>query len=316
MIEKILSTMLLDPNNLSIQTLQTRHRLNLAAFWDIKPNQRILEIGCGQGDTTAVLAELVGEGGQVVALDIASGDYGSPYTLAQSLDTLTSSPVGSRISVHLETDFLSDAVEFPAKHFDKVIVAHSSWYFENLDVLARIVEKARRVAKQFCYAEWDTRITDVSQMAHLYAVHIQNQYNLFAHHDDCNIRTLITHDDVAALMAARGIKQQSEQVFEQHQLQDGGWEVSHVLHHLQQVIANSAELNAKTKAFFDSQIAELKHYADRGVSPLNAHASVWDLGELSKANNQQTLEAIDDLENDVETMRVDSIAALKHDLKW
>jgi len=185
MIEKILSTMLLDPNNLSIQTLQTRHRLNLAAFWDIKPNQRILEIGCGQGDTTAVLAELVGEGGQVMALDIARGDYGSPYTLAQSLDTLTSSPVGNRISVHLETDFLSDAVEFPTKHFDKVIVAHSSWYFENLDVLARIVEKARRVAKQFCYAEWDTRVTDVSQMAHLYAVHIQNQYNLFAHHDDC-----------------------------------------------------------------------------------------------------------------------------------
>ncbi|MGY2910130.1 hypothetical protein [Ewingella americana] len=51
MIEKILSTMLLDPNNLSIQTVQTRHRLNLAAFWDIKPNQRILEIGCGQGAT-------------------------------------------------------------------------------------------------------------------------------------------------------------------------------------------------------------------------------------------------------------------------
>lgn len=279
MIEKILSTMLLDPNNLSIQTLQTRHRLNLAAFWDIKPNQRILEIGCGQGDTTAVLAELVGENGQVVALDIASGDYGSPYTLAQSLDTLTSSPVGSRIGVHLQTDFLSDAVEFPAKHFDKVIVAHSSWYFENRDVLARIVEKSRRVAKQFCYAEWDTRVTSVSQMAHFYAVHIQNQYNLFAHHDDCNIRTLITRDDLAALMLAQGIPPVAEQAFAQHQLQDGKWEVSHVLHHLKQVIANSAELNTKTKAFFQSQIAELQHYADNGVAPLNAHSSVWDLGE-------------------------------------
>jgi SAM-dependent methyltransferase len=279
MIEKILSTMLLDFNNPEIQTLQTRHRLNLAEFWSVQPGDKILEIGCGQGDTTAVLAEVVGENGQVVALDIASGDYGSPYTLAQSLERLAASPVGSRIRVHLGTDFLSDAVQFPPKHFDKVILAHSSWYFGNRDVLARIIEKSRRVAKQFCYAEWDTRVTDVSQMAHLYAVHIQNQYNLFAHHDDCNIRTLITRDDLAALMLAQGIPPLAEQVFTLHQLQDGNWEVSHVLSHLKQVIANSAKLNAKTKAFFQSQIAELQHYADNGVAPLNAHSSVWDLGE-------------------------------------
>jgi SAM-dependent methyltransferase len=279
MIDMILSSMLLDPNNLSIQTLQTRHRLNLAQFWGIKPGEKILEIGCGQGDTTAVLAELVGDNGQVVALDIASGDYGSPYTLAQSLSSLTSSPLGRRINVHLETDFLSHAVQFPPKHFDKVILSHASWYFENRDVLARIIEKSRLIARQFCYAEWDTRVTEVSQMAHLYAVHIQNQYNLFAHHDDCNIRTLITNDDLSSLMSTQGVKPVAEQVFKQHQLQDGDWEVGHVLHHLQQVIANSKELNAKTKAFFHSQIAELQHYAASGVAPLNAHASVWDLGE-------------------------------------
>ena len=36
----------------------------------------MLEIGCGQGDTTVVLADAVGENGSVVALDPGSPDYG------------------------------------------------------------------------------------------------------------------------------------------------------------------------------------------------------------------------------------------------
>jgi len=35
-----------------------------------------MEIGCGQGDCTAVLATVVGETGHVTALDPAPPDYG------------------------------------------------------------------------------------------------------------------------------------------------------------------------------------------------------------------------------------------------
>jgi len=38
-----------------IQRTQTDHRLKLVQFWGIKEGSRVLEIGCGQGDTTAIL---------------------------------------------------------------------------------------------------------------------------------------------------------------------------------------------------------------------------------------------------------------------
>ncbi|WML48289.1 hypothetical protein RCG23_24095 [Neobacillus sp. PS3-34] len=60
-IDSILECMALNDNNTNIQRAQTEHRLKLAEFWGIKKGSRVLEIGCGQGDTTAVLAYLVGE---------------------------------------------------------------------------------------------------------------------------------------------------------------------------------------------------------------------------------------------------------------
>src|SRR5471032_483122 len=281
MIEKILSTMLLNENNRSIQAAQTRHRIELAHFWGIKSGEKILEIGCGQGDTTAVLAELVGENGEVVALDIAQGDYGRPYTLAQSMAMIKSSAVGPRIAFHLETDFLADSVQYPDKYFDKIILSHCSWYFEEQEQLARMVEKATKVADIFCYAEWDTRVTSVPQLAHFYSVHIQNQYNLLAHHHDCNIRTLITRDDLFDLMLAQGGTLQDERLLQDAQLQDGAWEVSYVLDSLKGRIAASEQRSHKAKQFFHSQISELERYADSAIDPLNVHSSIWRLPAAS-----------------------------------
>lgn len=55
---------------------QLAHRQELIAYWDIQPGSRVLEIGCGQGDTTVALADAVGENGKVVAIDPGSPDYG------------------------------------------------------------------------------------------------------------------------------------------------------------------------------------------------------------------------------------------------
>jgi ubiquinone/menaquinone biosynthesis C-methylase UbiE len=56
---------------------QTAHRRTLVSFWDIKPGSRVLELGCGQGDCTVVLAEAVGEKGHVDAVDPGVADYGA-----------------------------------------------------------------------------------------------------------------------------------------------------------------------------------------------------------------------------------------------
>lgn len=41
----------------------------------IEKGSTVLEIGCGQGDTTAVIASMVGENGNVVVVDIADPKY-------------------------------------------------------------------------------------------------------------------------------------------------------------------------------------------------------------------------------------------------
>lgn len=60
-----------DPINFSIQHSQTLHRLALLQHWNIPPGSKVLELGCGQGDCTSVLANAVGEQGSVVAVDSA-----------------------------------------------------------------------------------------------------------------------------------------------------------------------------------------------------------------------------------------------------
>jgi predicted methyltransferase len=60
---------------------QIEHRIHLVSYWDITPGSRVLEIGCGQGDCTIVLADAVGETGHVDAVDPGAADYGRlPHT--------------------------------------------------------------------------------------------------------------------------------------------------------------------------------------------------------------------------------------------
>jgi protein-L-isoaspartate O-methyltransferase len=59
-----------------IQQPQTAHRIEIIKSWNIElDGARVLEIGCGQGDASVVLASAVGDG-CVTAWDPASPDYG------------------------------------------------------------------------------------------------------------------------------------------------------------------------------------------------------------------------------------------------
>lgn len=64
---RIASYSLHDPAHPEIEIAQAEHRIELVRRWGdaIAPGHRVLEIGCGQGNATAVLAEAVGEGGSV-----------------------------------------------------------------------------------------------------------------------------------------------------------------------------------------------------------------------------------------------------------
>ena len=59
---------------IQIENTQAEHRFNILNAWHsiVKPGTRVLELSCGQGTCTEVLAEVVGESGHVDAVDPGS----------------------------------------------------------------------------------------------------------------------------------------------------------------------------------------------------------------------------------------------------
>ena len=67
-----------------VQNVQTKHRLEILDQWggeSFFKGATVLEVGCGQGDMSTVLAAAVagGDRGSVTAWDPAPGTYGNPH---------------------------------------------------------------------------------------------------------------------------------------------------------------------------------------------------------------------------------------------
>lgn len=209
-----------------IQSVQIAHRLRLAESWAIKPGERVLEIGCGQGETTGTLAYLVGPTGLVHGVDIASPDYGSPVTVGAAAAHLRASALGRQIIMEYEVDVLSPTVDFPQQSFDAVVLSHCSWYFQSQRQLTDVFQRARRWAKRLCFAEWDPRMDNLEQLPHLLAVLIRAQYEAFNVASTANIRTLVTPHDALAAAAAAGWSVTTERRIDSPDLPDAKWEIS------------------------------------------------------------------------------------------
>src|SRR5262245_3693165 len=86
------------------EDLQLQHRMALIHIWAPCRGDRVIEIGCGQGETTAILAAAVGASGHVLAVDKGLAEYGRPVTFGQAHAYITSSTVGDCIKFLLSTD--------------------------------------------------------------------------------------------------------------------------------------------------------------------------------------------------------------------
>jgi SAM-dependent methyltransferase len=237
-----------------IQRVQTAHRLKLAEFWGIREGSRVLEIGCGQGDTTAVLAYLVGEDGLVHGIDIASPDYGAPLTLGQSIGFLQESGLGSRIKVDFEFDILSNEVHFPDGYFDFVILSHSSWYLNSFEELQEILKVLKKWGNTLCYAEWDTRIKTAEQVPHFLSILIQAQYECLKKNSFSNVRTLFTPMDAKEIAKSSGWNVIAEKSFPSSELQDAEWEIEHTLNHFEEELAAIKSMPMKLENLIRSEI--------------------------------------------------------------
>ncbi|MFD5489178.1 class I SAM-dependent methyltransferase [Streptomyces virginiae] len=208
------------------QLTQTRHRAALVASWHIAPGSTVLELGCGQGDMTAVLAEAVGPTGRVVAVDVAAPSYGAPVTLGESAARLTAGPLGPRIDFRFGTDVLDPSVDFPESTFDHVVLTHCSWYFTSLGQLRDTLARVRPWARQLRFTEWDLTPATDDQFAHLLAVLIQGQTEAAGSHGDGNVRTPFSREHLLRLLPEAGWTADSSEPVDTEGLQDGDWEIA------------------------------------------------------------------------------------------
>ncbi|MFE7141020.1 class I SAM-dependent methyltransferase [Streptomyces sp. NPDC057644] len=254
------------------QLVQTRHRATLVAGWDIAPGSTVLELGCGQGDMTAVLAEAVGPDGRVVAIDVADPSYGSPVTLGESAARLAAGPLGPRIDFRFATDVLDPSVDFPAGAFDHVVLAHCSWYFASLGQLRDTLTRVRRWARHLWFTEWDLTPASGDQLAHLLAVLIQGQIEAAGSRGQGNVRTPFSREELLRLLPEAGWAARGSGPVATEGLQDGDWEVAACLD-LVGTEEHLASLPEPVRRLVLSQADVLRAVAvERGNRPLAAYA--------------------------------------------
>lgn len=255
-----------------IQLAQTRHRAALVSSWGIPNGASVLEVGCGQGDMTAVLAEAVGPQGRVVAVDIADASYGAPVTLGQSAERLKATPLGSRIDFRFGLDVLDQAVTFADSGFDYVVLAHCSWYFASLERLRETLARVRHWARNLCFAEWDLTPTSADQLPHLLSVLIQGHVEASGSRGDGNVRTPFSEKSLLRVLPRTGWAPAPGRTLDTTGLQDGDWEVAACAALLEDG-DRMAQLPQAVRDLVRSQADVLRSLAkERGNTPLPAYS--------------------------------------------
>ncbi|RAL17621.1 class I SAM-dependent methyltransferase [Aspergillus homomorphus CBS 101889] len=228
-----------DPAHFSIQHSQTCHRLVLLQHWNIPTDSKALELGCGQGDCTTVLAHAVGEQGRVVAVDPAELDYGAPYTLGQAQSHISQGPLGERITwiQQAPLDYLSSlslpsSASWPpageSKAFDATVLAHSLWYFASLSLILSTFRALKQHSKRLLLAEWSLVATHPSAQPHVLAALTQAALECRKSKGSVsNIRTVLGPKQLTELALTAGWQLERETRMQPAEgLLDGQWEVS------------------------------------------------------------------------------------------
>lgn len=227
---KIARYQLLPPNGLSIEVAQAEHRIRLINLWDIAPGSQVLEIGCGQGNCTAVLAEAVGPDGHIDAVDPAPSDYGAPFTLAQAQTHVSASDIGSRVTWHRAQP--EEFVKSGSKEWDVAVLAHCIWYFKNPGVLESILEALRGRVERVCIAEYALHATEKAAVPHVLAALARGTLEAHKAQSSQNIQTPLSPAGIKEVANGIGwtVKHEGVVVPEQG-LQDGYWEAGTIASH-------------------------------------------------------------------------------------
>ncbi|KAI5200237.1 hypothetical protein AUEXF2481DRAFT_104342 [Aureobasidium subglaciale EXF-2481] len=221
-----------DPKHFKIQHAQTIHRVELLKHWSTIDGARVLELGCGQGDCTAVLASAVGQLGSIVAVDPASLDYGAPYTLGQAQNYISKSELGGKITWVQQPplDYLSSlpSTSLDDSHtFDATVLAHCLWYFHSPSLILQTFRALKRHSKRLLLAEWSLTATNPLAHPHVLAALTQAALECRKAESHSNVRTVLSPKRLTELAQEAGWRLEREDQIESGEgVLDGQWEVS------------------------------------------------------------------------------------------
>lgn len=258
MIDKIMSVYYPDKVTQEIQRVQSEHRLKLIEFWGIKEGQKVLEIGCGQGDTTVALGYVVGKNGFVHGLDCADENYGAPETLGKARKRIMKTELGDRLKMTFECNILNDDIVFDEDEFDVVVLSHCLWYFPDYEVLEKILKKVKPYAKKLCIAEWNPIITNSSQLSHLYSAQVQSICESFVENSDSNIRTMFYPNDIKTAVVSAGYRITNTANIYSENVNDARWEVDMTLSAYPRKISRNQHIPDRLKELLLSQIQAIR----------------------------------------------------------
>lgn len=255
------------------------HRLRLVDFWNVYYGSKVLEIGCGQGETTAALAYNVGENGYVYAVDLANENYGSPENLGTARERLMSSHFGDRVNIDLGVNILSDSFDFEQNSFGYVVLSHCLWYLSSQEELRDILFKVRKWAPRICIAEWDPRVNTIGQYRHFMAANIQAVCEAYHVSDHFNIKTMFYPHEIENAMCACGWDITNTGSIDAYDVQDAFWEIDIVKDMFPRKISELKDMPPKLRRLLLSQIYTL---GDAQASePLSVFAATAErIGEI------------------------------------
>jgi ubiquinone/menaquinone biosynthesis C-methylase UbiE len=185
--------------------LQLQHRMAIIHMWAPVLGTHVIEVGCGQGETTIVLAAAVGASGHVLAVDNGPAEYGRPVTLGEAHTYIKAATLGDCIEFLLSTDLLDPQIDFPENAFDLAVFSHSSWYMSSPQELQQLFARVRLWARRLGYAEWDVRPRHLQQLPHLLAVLLQaHAHSVAPQTSTANVRSLILPEHARLLAENAG----------------------------------------------------------------------------------------------------------------
>lgn len=253
-----------------IQSVQTAYRLQLVKNWGLGPGMKVMELGCGQGDMTAVLAAEVGSTGLVQAYDIAPEDYGAPVTIGTAQHRLQQSALGKQIHVALHTDVRRAQLDFAPQFFDALVITHASWYFNSPAELRATLQAVASFVRCIYFTEWDMHVRKLAQLGHQLAALIEFEYASIHGNPEANVRTLVTASSAGVMLRGLGFSRQQCATQPAPAMQDGHWEIDYVCGELAETISRDPQLTKAARAHLQAEIGLLQDYRGHNEQSLDS----------------------------------------------